>query len=53
MVDVVEDAAVVKDWSEWAARAAERRKAAAEADKLVLRADQRGYVKREVADGDR
>jgi len=48
MVDVVEDAAVVKDWSEWAARAAERRKAAAEAEKrdVELRADERGYIVR-------
>ena len=46
MVDVVEDAAVVRDWSEWAARAAERRKAAAEAAEVELRADDRGYVKR-------
>ena len=32
--------------------AAEARRAAAEAAELVVRADDRGYVKREVADGD-
>jgi len=48
MVDVVEDAAVVKDWSEWVARAAERRKAAAEAEERAadVLVDVRGYVKR-------
>lgn len=45
MVDVVEDEAVVRDWSEWSA--AERRKAAAVVEPVELRADVRGYVARD------
>ncbi len=47
MVDVVEDEAVVRDWSAWV-EAGERRKAAVEAESRAadVRADARGYVAR-------
>ena len=47
MVDVVEDAAVVRDWSAWV-EAGKLRKAAVEAESRAadVRADERGFVAR-------
>jgi hypothetical protein len=47
MVDVVEDAAVVRDWSAWV-EAGKARQAAVEAESRAadVRADARGYVAR-------